>query len=186
MAKKKVETKDTVTVRKYDDVVQDYYTVEVKKEPVSACVLCGCAGCLSAQCCEHLEFWSAEHGRPARYQISQLMDRIVRLEELIAELDKTRKDAAQAMQIAVKAYSNSPYTPPEVSLLKVLVGFLSDDITGRRTLVRKDEDLCDSCGCSKCNARMLGAMRNDRSWEGFKPLPECCGHKDYQPSGLPF
>lgn len=186
MTKKKSKAKETVTVRKYDDTVQDYYTVEVKKEAVSACVLCGCAGCLSAQCCEHLEYWSAEHGRPARYQINELMDRIVRLERLVTVLDKTRKDAAQTMQLVIESYAQRAYIPQEVSLLRVLAGFLSDDITSRRTLNRAGEDLCDACGCAKCNARMLEATRNERSWGVFTPLPECCKHNEYQPSGLPF
>lgn len=193
MAKKKA-VKETVTVpleelievRRYDDIVGDYFNVKVKKEPVSACVLCGCAGCLSDKCCEHLEYWSNECGRPARYQINELMDRIARLEELIEVLDKSRRDAAATMRIVVQAYDNRPYKPEEVSLLNVVSGFLADDITGRRTLFRKGEELCNACGCLKCNERMLTAMRNDRSWEGHKPLPDCCGHKDYQASGLPF
>lgn len=186
MVAKKTEKKDTVTVRKYDDVVEDFYTVEVPKEPVSACVLCGCAGCLSDKCCEHLVYWSSDSGRPARYQINELMDRIVRLEELISVLDKSRKDAAATLRIVTEPFEKRAYTPEEVAVLKVVSGFLSDDIAGRRALIRKGEELCNACACLKCNERMLTAMRNDRSWEGYKPLPECCGHKDYQPSGLPF
>lgn len=192
MAKKKA-VKETVTVpleelievQRYDDVVGDYFNVKVKKEPVSACVLCGCAGCLSDKCCEHLEYWSNASGRPARYQINELMDRIVRLEELIEVLDKSRRDAATAMRIVVQAYDKRPYKPEELSMLNVVSGFLADDIAGRRMLFRKGDELCTACSCTKCTERIWAAHKNEKEWE-HKPLPDCCGHKDYQPSGLPF
>lgn len=194
MSASKTSKKETVTVpleelievRRYDDIVGDYFNVKVKKEPVSACVLCGCAGCLSDKCCEHLEYWSNESGRPARYQINELMGRIAKLEELIEVLDKSRRDAATALSIAAQAYDKRPFRPEEVSLLNVVSGFLADDIAGRRTLFRKGDELCSACLCLKCNERLRVAMRNERSRGEYNSLPDCCGHSEYKPVDLPF
>ena len=48
MAKKK-KVPATITVRRYDEEMGDSYDVEVKKEPVSNCELCSCAGCLDSR-----------------------------------------------------------------------------------------------------------------------------------------
>jgi hypothetical protein len=187
MSKKKVKAQETIEVQMYDDYSQEYYAQTVPKAPVSNCVLCGCFGCLSDKCCEHLEYWDGEAGRPARFQVGQLMDRIVRLEELIAKLEQNRKDVAATIRVVTESYSKRPYTPQEISMLKVLASALNDDIEDRlRVLTRKEDHLCDACSCPKCNERMLVAMRNKHNWDGQKPVPECCGHKEYLPSGLPF
>lgn len=187
MSKKKDKTPELIEISLYDDEVGDYYQKQVPKEPVSNCVLCGCAGCLSNKCCEHLEYWSAEHGQPARYQVRALAERIERLEGLITKLERNRKDTASAIESFLLYREKENYQPQELSFLRVLKSTLSEDISAfGRTFCHKDEHLCSACSCQKCSARIYQALKNKHNWDSFTPLPECCGHKDYTPDELPF
>jgi hypothetical protein len=187
VVKKKVATEETVEVRMYDEEIGDFYMRSVPKVPVSNCVLCGCAGCLSDKCCEHLEYWGSEHGQPARYQVRTLAERIERLEGLITKLERNRTDAVAAINAVVSQYDKASYQPQEVSVLRTLKAALSEDIlTIGRTFCHKNEHLCSACSCQKCSARIFQAMKNKHNWDSFTPVPECCGHKDYTPGELPF
>jgi len=187
MVKKKAQEVETVEVSMYDDEVGDYYMRKVPKIPVSNCVLCGCAGCLSSKCCEHLEYWGSEHGQPARYQVRTLAERIDRLEDLIAKLERNRADAVAAITAVVAQYDKASYQPQEASVLRTLKAALSEDVSVLgRIFCHKGEHLCAACSCQKCSARTFQAMKNKHNWDSSAPIPECCGHKDYTPNELPF
>lgn len=187
MGKKNREKQVTIEVSLYDDEVGDYYQKEVPKVAVSNCALCGCAGCLSDKCCEHLQYWSPEHGQPARYQVRSLSDHIHQLEILISKLEQNRKDSAAAIESVVSKVKKTEYQSPEMSLLRVLQSSLEKDIQRfGRTFCPVDEYLCRACNCQKCNARMMQSLKNTQDRSQFQPAPECCGHKDYTPDELPF
>lgn len=179
---------EMIEVSLYDDEVGDYYSRMVPKKPVSDCVLCGCAGCLSDTCCEHLEYWRNEHGQPARYQVSTLMSRINNLEKLVKQLEQNRADVANAIQAFIGYKDPSRYKTPEEAILLVLRAALEENISESiRMFCRPNEHLCDACGCKKCAERLLQAVKNKYpASNGYTPLPECCGHKSYLPADLPF
>lgn len=187
MTKKNQTKQETIEVSFYDNEVGDYYIKEMPKKAVSDCVLCGCSGCLSDNCCEHLEYWDNKHGQPARYQVRTLVERINKLEKLIKQLEQNRADVANAINSFIGYKDPSRYKTPEEAILVVLRAALEENISEPiRTFCRQNEHLCDACGCQKCAERLLQGVKNKYPMNGYTPLPECCGHKEYVTADLPF
>jgi hypothetical protein len=185
MAKKK-EVTETITIRKYDEEMGDSYDVEVKKEPVSNCELCSCAGCLDKRCCEHLAYWDTEHGQPARYQLDRLIQEIRNRDTVIAKLDKHIEYVSAACELAIDSLEKSHIGPhPAKAFISVVKSALDYDVARMSRLFAKEPYLCEACRCDKCMASLNVVYSNDSKRYGYEKVPECCGHKHVS-ADLPF
>jgi hypothetical protein len=192
MTKKKTVVDQTdgefITVMKYDEMVDDTYPVQVKKEPLSACELCACAGCLSDKCCEHLAYWTSESGKPARYQIDDLVHHIKILEKIIAKLDQQRRVSIRAIDSSLEGddYSKAHnYISKEAALLLTLSSSLKSDPAETDRIFARKTYLCSACSCQKCLEALVKTDREKLGLE-FIPNKQCCGHKSANLSDLPF
>lgn len=177
MAKKK-EVTATITVRKYDEEMGDSYDVEVKKEPVSNCELCSCAGCLDSRCCEHLAYWDSEHGQPARYQLDRLVHEIKNRDAVIAKLNKHIEYLGAACELALDGLEKSHIGPhPAKAFVHVMKTALEHDVAHTWRMFTKDQYLCEACRCDKCMESLKVVYSNEAKRYGYEKLPECCGHK---------
>lgn len=176
---------ETIMVTKYDDIMGESYEVEVEKKAVSACELCSCMGCLAKDCCEHLEYWNAEHGKPARYQLEDLVAHIKRLENIISKLEKRDEAVSQAINLALRGNGHMGVIPEDKAFLTVLHAALQQDPAQYERIFAKREYLCVACSCKKCLDVLNHNSRARLNMADFRK-PDCCGHKALLATDLPF
>lgn len=185
MKTKKVK-EETVSVEIFDDEMGETYMTKRPKIVQSACELCSCAGCLHENCCEHLEYWNNEHGRPARFQLDALQEEIVRRDKVIAKLDKRFELLAAAFSLAIDGLEKTHIgNGPVKGFLVMAKSALSSNEFSQDRIFIRESYMCSACSCEKCNVRLSVERENRRNFDIAK-VPPCCGHRVSILDNLPF
>lgn len=184
MGKKQTE-REMIEVLRYDEEMGDSYTVQVPKVPLTACQLCACAGCLSDKCCEHLEYWKNEHGKPARYQVDDLVEDIKRRDKVIKALEERLEAISQSCSVYLKR-EHVGVIPEDKAFVEMIRAAAKDDPARMDRIFVDNDYLCSACQCLKCCERMQVVLRNRHKFGEFAKVPECCGHKVSTYTDLPF